>query len=757
MSWMSKVAMAVERRPRLVITCVLGVSILMAFGVTSLSMTTDFSKFIPREQPTIKVKLAFEENFGKLSHEAILIEGDNVARAAAIRAILEMESSLRSDERLENYLYQVEAYTDYVVPPILKVTGGVLPPDPQLESGIQMLMARPEIAKAVVGKLITADQSSALVSISLSGGMSEDERAEVNAVLHEHVDNFDKNLKASLTGDITVHEEIYGMMNRDNRILIPVAILLVAVIILLVFKRISDVFVALVIVGLGSMWAVGTMGLLQLDFTMFHVALVPLLLGLGVDYSVHMLNRYYEEIGRGRPVKRAIFTSITTVGVAVSISTLTTMIGFSSFVTSSLVPFRTLGIFAALGILFTFILSITLLPAALVLRDRKMARDLKATITMREKRVNKLLTFTAAAAERHWKPITAAAVAVAALCAISAVGIPTTMSVELFVPEHVESVAALNRINEKFGGQSTIFVLAGGDVTSPEGLREMLMLENSVLHDKENPENLIRGAWSLADAVSLAGGGQIPADGEIVAEIIQQLEPAAKLLSGGTAVIYFFVNARTDEEGRLATEIIRRNVGEFKGKALDLTIDGEPAVGGEPVVITDILSSITPTLFNSTVVTIILCFLVLAILFRSLTTGLIALLPLLLTINWEFGTLRILGWPLDVLTMGISALIIGLGVDYSVHVIHRFREERERHGAQLAVRSTIMNIGTAMLTAATTTIGVFAVLSLSGMPAMGRFGVLTALVISYGIISALMILPSILVFRTSRGGKQAGL
>jgi hydrophobe/amphiphile efflux-3 (HAE3) family protein len=571
------------------------------------------------------------------------------------------------------------------------------------------------------------------------------------------VDNFDKNLKASLTGDITVHEEIYGMMNRDNRILIPVAILLVAVIILLVFKRISDVFVALVIVGLGSMWAVGTMGLLQLDFTMFHVALVPLLLGLGVDYSVHMLNRYYEEIGRGRPVKRAIFTSITTVGVAVSISTLTTMIGFSSFVTSSLVPFRTLGIFAALGILFTFILSITLLPAALVLRDRKMARDLKATITMREKRVNKLLTFTAAAAERHWKPITAAAVAVAALCAISAVGIPTTMSVELFVPEHVESVAALNRINEKFGGQSTIFVLAGGDVTSPEGLREMLMLENSVLHDKENPENLIRGAWSLADAVSLAGGGQIPADGEIVAEIIQQLEPAAKLLSGGTAVIYFFVNARTDEEGRLATEIIRRNVGEFKGKALDLTIDGEPAVGGEPVVITDILSSITPTLFNSTVVTIILCFLVLAILFRSLTTGLIALLPLLLTISWEFGTLRILGWPLDVLTMGISALIIGLGVDYSVHVIHRFREERERHGAQLAVRSTIMNIGTAMLTAATTTIGVFAVLSLSGMPAMGRFGVLTALVISYGIISALMILPSILVFRTSRGGKQAGL
>ena len=463
-----------------------------------------------------------------------------------------------------------------------------------------------------------------------------------------------------------------------------------------------------------------------------------------------MLNRYYEERGKGQRVRGAILTSITTVGVAVSISTITTMVGFSSFMTSSLVPFRTLGAFAALGILFTFVLSLTFLPAILVVRDRRGAKGIKAMVMKRGKRVDRILAAAAIGAERHGKPIIVAAVVVTVLCAVSAVGIPSTMSVELFLPNHVESVATVNEINEKFGGQSIIFVLAGGDVVSPQGLQEMLALENSVLHDQSNSgQSLITGSWSLADAVSLAAGGQIPADANIIAAIVQNLDPAVKgrLLRDNQAVIYFFVNAKTDKDGEQATKIVRSSVRAHADGVLNMNIDGEPAVGGEPVILSDILGSIAPTLFSSTALTILLCFVVLVLLFRSLVTGLVALLPLLLTLGWEFGTLRLLGWPLDVLTMGISALIIGLGVDYSVHVTHRFREERARAGPHQAVRATVMSIGTAMLAAAATTIGVFAVLSLSGMPAMGRFGTLTALVIFYGLVAALVILPSILVIR----------
>ena len=760
MSGIIKIARAVEQRPHLVLVCVVLISCFMAYGVTKLSMTTDFSKFISEEHPAIKAKLTFQNEFGQVSYAPILIEGDNVARADVVHAILGLENSLLEDPELQNFVTHVEAYTDYTIPIILQTSGGLLPPDPQLEMSVQLLLTQPEIAERVVGKLITADQRAALVNVSVGGELSGDERTKIAKALREYVDDFNvsnENLMARVTGDIVLHEDIYGMMNRDNSVLIPAAVLFVVIILFLVFKRLSDIFIALLIVALGSMWAVGMMGYLGLDFTMLHVALVPLLLGLGVDYSIYMLNRYYEERGKGQCVKGAVLTSVTTVGVAVSISTITTMVGFSSFMTSNLVPVRTLGAFAAVGILFTFILSLTFLPAVLVIRDRRGTKRVKAMVVKRGKRVDRVLSAVAVGAEHHGKLIMAAAVFVTVACAISAVGISSTMSVELFLPSHIESVAAASEIKEKFSGQSVIFVLAGGDVTSPQGLQEMLTLENSVLSNENNSEQkLITSSWSLADAVSFAAGGQIPTDENVIATVIQNLDPAVKgrlLSDNNKAVIYFSVGDSTDKDMEQATKIIRSNVEAHASGALDLNIDGEPAVGGEPVIFSDILGSIAPTMFSSTALTILLCLIVLVLLFRSPVVGLIALLPLLFTLAWEFGTLRILGWSLDVLTMGISALIIGLGVDYSVHVTHRFREEKAKSGARQAIRATVMSIGTAMLAAAATTLGVFAVLSLSGMPAMGRFGALTALVIFYGLVAALVILPSILVFRALRKRK----
>jgi len=747
-----KVAGAVERRPYLVLLAVLIVSSFMAYGVTKLSMTTEFDKFLPEEYPSIKAKLEFVSEFGRVSYAPILIEGDNVTRAGAIHAILELENSLQTNPELQNVVTQVDVYTDYIIPLILQASGGVLPPDPQIEASVQSMLAQPEVAERAVGKLITADQKAALINVSVSGELSEDERTKVTSALREHVDNFNtvnENLQARVTGDIILHEDIYGMMNRDNSVLIPAAILLVAVILFLVFKRPSDIVIPLLIVGFGSMWAVGAMGYLGLEFTMVHVALVPLLLGLGIDYSVHMLNRYYEERGKGQRVKKAILTSTTTVGVAISIAALTTMIGFGSFMTSNLSPIRTLGAFAALGILFMFILALTFLPAVLVIRDRRGAKKIRAIVVRRGKKVDKVLSAAAIGAERHGKLIVLIAALVTAICTLSAVGISSTMSFETFLPNDVESVVTLNEIREQFGGQSTIFVLAGGDVTSPQGLQEMLTLENSVLSDKNNPEqSLITGSSSLADVVSLAAGGQIPENEDILAAIIENLDPTVKgrlLSDNGKAVIYFFVDVKTDKEMEKATKIVRFHVTEHTGETLDLSIDGEPAVGGESVIISDILGGITSGMLNSTVLTIILCLIVLALLFRSPLLGLVALLPLLLTLSWEFGTLRALGWSLNVLTMGISALIVGLGVDYAVHVTHRFREERRKLGPQQAIQATVMSVGTAMLAATATTIGVFAVLSLSGMPALGRFGTLTALVIFYAFVAALVILPSVLV------------
>lgn len=746
---MGKVAGAVERRPYLILLCVLLVSIFMAYGITKLSMTTEFREFLPGDSPAVKTTVEFENKFGSAT-EIILLKSENVVKAGIVRDILELENSIRSEPSLQGYIAEVKSYVNY-----LGFTENILlSPDSQLEAYVQSMLAQPQVASAVE-RLISDDQKATLITVSTVFGLSRDERTRKTDAFLEFVTRFDENnekLTLEVTGDLTLHNEIFGLMGRDNQILIPAAAIFVVVILFLVFRRISDIGLPLLTVALGAVWALGAMAWLELKFTMIHVALIPLILGLGVDYSIHMLNRYYEERAKGACATGAIRISIRTTGAAIALAAVTTVIGFGSFMVSNLPPISTLGAFAAFGIASTFLLATTFLPAVLVLRDRRVGK-VKALVARRGKRVDKLLSAAAIGAERHGKSIVAGAALVAVICAFSAIGISTTMSFESFLPADVPSMVTLNEIEEQFGGQSVIIVLAKGEVRSPEGLKAMLDLENAVLSERDN---LITGSLSLANIISQVAGG-VPQSDYVIGVIIDNFDPTQrnKVLSDNEAAIYFYTNAKTDQDMAEATRIVRTHVKENTSNSLDLSVDGEPAVGGEPVIISDIVGAIFSSMVRTTVLALLLCLIVLAIIFRSPVLGAIALLPMVLTICLEFGTLRALGWSLDVLTMGISALIIGIGIDYAIHIIHRFREERRRRGPELqqAIRVTMMQVGTALLAAAVTTIGVFGVLALSGMPAIMRFGTLTALVIFYAFIVALAVLPSVLLVYALRGRK----
>jgi hypothetical protein len=737
---MEKVAGAVERRPYLILLCVLLVSGFMVYGITKLSATTEFREFLPEDSPAVKTTVEFESKFGSMT-ELILLKAENVVKAGVIRDILELEDALRSEPKLQGYIADVRSYVDY-----LGLTEDLLLlPNPHLEVYVNSMLAQPQVASAV-DRLISDDQKATLITVSTVSRLPRDERTKKTDAFVKFVAGFyenNENLTLGVTGDLTLHNEIFGLMDRDNQVLIPAAAIFVVIVLFVVFKRISDIGLPLLTVALGAVWALGAMAWLELEFTMIHVALIPLILGLGIDYSIHMLNRYYEERGRGMRAGRAILTSTRTTGAAIALAAVTTIIGFSSFMISDFPPVSTLGAFAAFGIASTFLLTTIFLPAVLLLRDRRGGK-VKALVVRRGKRVDKLLSAAAIGAERHGKSIVSIAALLAAICAFSAVGISTAMSFETFMPADVPSMVTLNEVEEQFGGQSVIVVLARGELRSPQGLQTMLDLESAVLSEGGN---LITGSLSLANIISQVAGG-IPRSGYAIEAIIDNLDPTqrGKVLSDDEAAIYFFVNAKTDRDMAEATRIVRTRVREDMSDSLDLSIDGEPAVGGEPVIISDIVGGMMSSMVRTTVLAFLLCLVVLTIVFRSPVLGGVALLPMLLTVGWEFGTLRALGWSLDVMTISISALIIGIGIDYAIHIIHRFREERRRRSPELqrAIRTTVMSVGTALLAAAATTIGVFGVLALSGMPAIMRFGTLTALVIFYAFVAALVVLPSVL-------------
>jgi hydrophobe/amphiphile efflux-3 (HAE3) family protein len=738
----------VLRRPIATVALVIIVTAVMAYGVTRLSTTTEFKEFLPKDSPAVITTDEFENKFGSAT-ELILLRAENVLRAEVFRTILNLENLIMNSPEIENY---AETTTSYATIVTRSVPGNLETlPDAQLEAIIlNAFNGYPEMRK-----FVNENQTVALITISTSPGMSKNERNEKTQKFVDLVKEFDENrteVELEVTGDLVVSNEIYGLMDRDNKVLIPAAVVLLLLILFAMFKRMSDIGISLLVVGICALWAVGTMGLLQMEFTMIHVALIPLILGLGIDYSIHMLNRYYEELEKHGKSRTAVISSVRTTGFAVVMAAVTTIIGFGSFMVSDLPAIGTLGVFAALGIGFSFLLSTCFLPALLLLRGEGSHVRKKVE---RGKAVDRALGRVARFSERHGKILVGVALLLAVASAVWGSSVSTEMSFKTFLPSDVPSMVAMDHLSDEFGGRYAMVVLAHGDFSDPMALREMLEVENAVLGRGET----ITGSLSLASRIRDVANrlyGPVPIE-NLTREQIDALKGMIeekernKLVKDNTAVIYFYVNAKSDKDMASASRAARDVIREKELTFTEMTVNGEPSVGGIPVIIGDISESISAGMMKTTVLAILLCLLVVAIAFRSIILGAITLVPLGLTVAWEFGAIKIMGWSMDILTMGISSLIIGVGIDYGIHIVCRFLEERKRSGDPAAsVTSAAVSVGRALTAAAATTVGVFGILAMSRMPALMRFGTLTALLISFTFASAIVLVPSILFVWSKR-------
>ncbi len=168
------------------------------------------------------------------------------------------------------------------------------------------------------------------------------------------------------------------------------------------------------------------------------------------------------------------------------------------------------------------------------------------------------------------------------------------------------------------------------------------------------------------------------------------------------------------------------------------------SITGGHVLTSVTVNEIQSTQISSTLLSVVLAAIVLTIIYRNLELGLIATLPTILATIWIMATMWYVGITLNVLTVMVTALTVGLGIDYAIHIVERYREEIEHKSERQALESTIKLTGSAILISGLTTVCGFAVLFLSPMPLVRNFGIITAATIVYSIIIAIFVLPSMI-------------
>ena len=763
---MDKIARVCEKRPFVVIGVIALITVIMLTGIPKISTETEMRSFLPKGYPSIEATLEMENKFGGMQYEFILIKSENVTNASVVKSLLDLQQKLVTEPTLENYIIGVESYLDLMLPYV--IVNDHLLPDDQLELTIQSLLARPQIENMVENKSITPDQKICLLSVRVNSNLEQSEASEKTGYFEDFVKSYASQsgaFEASIAGQYSTNRDMQKMVGGETNILLLAAAVFIIVVLALAFRHASDVVSPFVVIGLAMVWVMGVIGHFGIPFSQMAIAILPLLLGITIDYAIHMIYRYKEERSKGYDAGKSAVSSIKTTGTAVFLTAATTMIGFGSWLTSDLPPLRDFGFLCMLGILLSFIFVVTLLPAFWVIRDKKKGTERATKVskhgTSKKARsaIDRGLMKTAMGAERHSGKVAIAAGIITVIAILLATQTTTALSFEHFMPADVESVETSNEIEEYFGGQdpsSAVMVLVEGDITDPAILGAMIQLEQQTLSDTRNTN--ITSSYSIADLILATNKGSMPENSDTAKAVLgilrQQMPERTDVLitsDNGGATIMFMGTAETDTDLKLMTDIVRTNADQVA-----LNTQAEFAVGGEPAIAADLLDKIPENALKTTLIAFVLCALVLCFIFRSPKLGLITMIPICLALIWEFGLLYVFGIPLNIMTVLISALIVGIGIDFSIHITHRYMEEwKDRlHGPEESVRISVFHVGRAILTAAVTTCGAFAILMLSRMPAMGIFGGIIALVILLCMLAALFVLPSILVAYARRTGRK---
>ena len=588
------------------------------------------------------------------------------------------------------------------------------------------------------------------------------------------LDNVYDFVSVETTGDTVISYQLNEVTMEANQIIIPLIFVIIILVLFIFFRKASYMLLPLLALVVSVIWLFGTMVLLNITFTTMSVVIVPLLLGLGVDYSVHLSHNYRLEISNGRTPAEAIKKSILEIGTAMFLAMITTVIAFMSFLTATIMPLRDLGLLLGLGILYTFITAITLQAAIRYYIDRKKKKF--DVLTKESFRLNKIMGKLAQAVLGHQKLILVTLILVTIFAGIGAVQIETGFDLNSFLPEDNQAIQILGELEDKFPSVSQYqeYILLEGDVSDTrtlkgikqtyENLRDDTFVAKNV-DDSPRAESIytiitlaVKNNQSLINEFNLDENTYIPNNDRDVKRLYDYLWDSfefgmqTQLLlqkdefnNYNAAVMRIYVNIQTankggaalDEDLAVLDEELHEDLAEFGD--VDVTITGYWSITHE------ITSSLTDSQILSTGVSLVLATIVLIIAYRRLTLGIIAMVPVIISIVWILGTMFFIGYNLNVLTISVTSLTIGIGVDYAIHATERFRLVADKTGSiTAALTETISKTGGALLIAALTTTLGFGMLIFAPMPPQVQFGIIMILTISFAFITSVLLLPLIL-------------
>jgi len=735
-------------RPFWTIAIVAAVAIGISFAIPHLTKETDFRKFLSKDDPIIKLLDEAEAKYGRSFGILVMVRNENgVFNEVTLTKIEEMADAISEIRGVEGVTTPLNSQV--ITGSASSITVRMAAPDgkaPKDAADLATFRSRVEGNRMLEGNVISSDGKAASISVDL------DVDADEYAITEKIVDIVGKyeggGDEIYLYGDAYFDSLMKQEMETDLNVLFPLALFLMVAVLFLSFMNIRGVLIPIVVVILSVVIAMGVMALAGFPMTMISFIAPVLLLAIGIADGIHVLNRYNEEIASGTPKRKAILRTMTEMKGPVVMTSLTTAAGFLSLLSSFFIPQKQFGAITAIGILTAMVLSLVLVPAILsILKPPKVRK--KGGI----RPLTRALLGFEHVVTRHRRAVLVIAVLIVAAMAVGLPNLRVETSNEEFLGKDHPAIKILKFVDEHFSGGMQVMIEI--DTGRRDGLKDPAVLDQMIALEGFLTQNGVKKTISLTDIVREMNEKfhaddpayyKIPDDRGLVSQLLLLFSfQGGKLgdmalgdFSAGT-ILGMYPMGSSGDVSRLARTVQGYLDEHFQE-------DVEARMIGPTILMNRMFTRMTQSQMIGLGTTVVVVGILVTLLMGSVVAGLIALIPLVLTLAVSLGIMAYTGAPLDLMTLMVSAIAVGIGVDYSIHFISRFRREyRADQDGERALQATIRSVGRGISYNALAVALGFFILVFASFKGTRAFGLEIALTMVVSAISAISIIPAILL------------
>ncbi len=741
---MKKFAHIIHKHRVTVMILCWAVAIGMGLFLPRTEIDPEVEALVPLDMPSRLNTDSIENIFGGSDNIVLLFEAEDVLQEETLNRIKSIEKSLKRLPDIENTISLFSSKS-------IKGEDGIMMVSPAINriprSERQREMLRVDLTdnELVYNIVVSPDFKFTAIIATLQKEVNDE---SVLADIQEVLISLPGPEKVFMGGMPVVSQAISSDINRDLVFLLPLALILMILTLWISFRSFNGVFLPFSIVIMSILVSMGLMPILGWKLAIVSVLLPIMLIAIANNYGIHIYNRHlelerqeYKNLSGGDKII-AIWKAL---AKPVFLTGVTTIAGILGLLSHIIIPAKQVGVLAGIGIAWALIMSLLYIPAYLSgLSPSRTNKPGKTNIL--EKGLSRLATQLI----HHPKETLATAMVIVIFMVFGIFRLHVEgNTVKFFGKENIVRKSS-DLIDLHMGGSQTIAIHYAGDIKDPQLLGRMLAVE-----DKLKEKRGVGQVMSIASIVKTMSKSILDPSDPDYNKIPESRDAVAQYFE-----LYSFSGDPSDFEQLVdfnyenAQMIIRINepssvqVLKVVREIENLTKD-DPTVariGGIGLITAEMTDKLIRGQNRSLAFALIVVSLLIILIFRSWRAGALALVPLLFACIVLFGMMGWLGINLDAATALLSSIMIGVGVDYTIHYLWRHQQEiKAGKTTQEAIIKTLTTTGKGITFNALSVMIGFGALLFSSFNPIRFFGFLTTVSILTCLIGALFIIPAIIL------------